>query len=193
MPTTKKRFFKRSTKKEIPDEKKIEKVVSVQKSIPKANEVKKIVRPHYQAQQSPKNPRVITEVVVSKPVSPGMTQAQKAKKKFQFTYKWILVGVCIGFGSIVCSMATIQLYKTYGVWSSLMAKRAVLSQQMQLWENITKQYPDYRDAYVEGAIFAYELGDKDKENYFIGQLQLLDPNLPQIKTLQDLESLQQLQ
>lgn len=61
---------------------------------------------------------------------------------------------------------------------------------MNLWENITKQYPNYRDAYFAGALISYQLGDSKKESYFLERLKLIDPNFPLTNTLEKLENIQ---
>ena len=108
------------------------------------------------------------------------------KLKWILLYLFIIVGVVwnVWIGSV--------FFKDFSTWSHLLLAREILYNQMATWENIAQKYPNYRDAYVEGAMLAYRLGDKQKESYFLHNLQLLDPNFPLTKTYQQLTQLQAL-
>lgn len=52
---------------------------------------------------------------------------------------------------------------------------------MKLWEGISQKYPTYRDAYFEEALFAYQLGEKQKAWDLVDQALRIDPNFAQGK------------
>lgn len=112
-------------------------------------------------------------------------------KKTSYSWlEWALVVVLVILGVAWNIWVGIALYRNILRWSSVLVAREKLYEEMTLWENITQKYPSYRDAYVEGAIFAYRLGDKNKEQYFLDNLQVLDPNFPITKSLEQLVNLQ---
>ena len=96
----------------------------------------------------------------------------------------------VAVGIAVDIVVGIFLYRTVVSWSGAFLARQELSNEMATWEDISQKYPTYRDAYVEGALIAYEIGDKSKEDYFLQKLMLLDPNFPISKALEDLENTQ---
>lgn len=104
--------------------------------------------------------------------------------------KWVLVAVLVVLALFWNWFVFSSLVKVGKNWLVLLEKRQQLANQMAIWESISQKYPTYRDAYVEGAMYAYRLGDRTKEQYFLQQLQLLDPNFPLTKTLEQLMNLQ---
>lgn len=63
--------------------------------------------------------------------------------------------------------------------------RNALQEQMTIWENISKEYPTYRDAYFQAAVLAYRLGDSTKERLYLEKTLQLDPNYEPAKKLQE--------
>lgn len=104
--------------------------------------------------------------------------------------KWVLVAVLVVLALFWNWFVFSSLVKVGKNWLVLLEKRQQLANQMAIWESISQKYPTYRDAYVEGAMYAYRLGDRGKEQYFLQQLQLLDPNFLLTKTLEQLMNLQ---
>lgn len=109
----------------------------------------------------------------------------KPKKKFSWKTLFVLFLIVVGlFGNLLVG---ISFYQKASSYVGLLIARHDLYNQMQLWQNIAQKYPDYRDAYVKGAVLAYELGDSAKEAYFLQQLKLVDPNYTWIKTFEQLQ------
>lgn len=137
--------------------------------------------------QFPKIPRVIPETTT---LLASIPLSSSSIKPTQGHLKWGILIVLIVLGLVWNYLIVTTFAKKFTSWSGLLVKREKLREQMSLWENITKQYPNYRDANVEGEIYAYMLADKGKEQYFLQNLQLLDPNFPLTKTLEQLMNLQ---
>lgn len=165
MPQVKKRFFKRSKKEDVTEKEKS----AVEKIKKGGVAFTKVQRPHF-----PKNPRLIPELQGS------------------FSFKYVIIGILVVLGLLLDGWVGVTVYKTFVLWSVLMSQRQKLYNELATWENITTQYPNYRDAYVEGALIAYRLGDSGKEQYFLQNLELLDPNFPLTKSLLKLEQLQRI-
>lgn len=182
MPQAKRRLFKHS-KSQAESVKEIKVVEKLQKgrvefkktertSRKKKEDIKE--RPHF-----PSISRSIPEVFNGFPANPS-----------KFSLKMVFLGVLIVLGVAWNVWVGVGLYKSFVGWSRLLLARGKLYGQMATWENIAQKYPNYRDAYVEGAILAYRLGDKEKEAYFLKNLEILDPNFPLTKSLQQLINLQ---
>ncbi len=58
-------------------------------------------------------------------------------------------------------------------------------ENQRYWKEIVKDYPDYRDAYIQLASIAYEKGNKDEAREYIKSAVALDPNNPIVKKLED--------
>lgn len=134
-------------------------------------------------------PRKSAQAEVVQPQKTVSSQKVTAtEKSFSWKKKAAISFIAIGiFGNIVLGMSFFQTAFSY---VSLVLKRTELTHQMQLWENIAQKYPSYRDAYVQGAILAYEVGNTSKEIYFVQQLKLIDPNYPWINLLEQLQKAQ---
>ncbi len=53
-------------------------------------------------------------------------------------------------------------------------------QRRQYWEQIIKNYPDYRDGYIQLASLLYTLGKTDEAVSYVRAAQTIDPNNPTI-------------
>lgn len=144
----------------------------------------------------PSIPRSITEkphkdapaIAMQPQKTVQLEKVPAAKKPFSWRKNIAIFFVVIGiFGNIVLGTLFFQTAFSY---VTLVFKRAELTHQMHLWENIAEKYPNYRDAYVQGEILAYEVGNTSKEVYFVQQLKLLDPNYPWINLFEQLQKAQ---
>lgn len=57
----------------------------------------------------------------------------------------------------------------------------ITKMEIEKWEKITTNYPNYRDGYLKLANLYWKLFDEDKTNYFLEQVRQLDPNLPALQ------------
>lgn len=108
---------------------------------------------------------------------------------------WLKLGIviCLSVVAVWGNYLILQsLYSAGKGFIKVVYAREKLNNEMKLWQNITKEYPNYRDAYMASAVLAYRLGDRGKEQVFLRGLKLLDPNFPFIKTLEQLTNLQNL-
>lgn len=58
-----------------------------------------------------------------------------------------------------------------------------LRRQYQFWQNVVKEKPDYRDAYIMLASIAYQVGTLNDAQASLARAQALDPNSPSIQAL----------
>ena len=163
-----KSFGKKAIKKENPPKQKAEAKKATSLELKQKRRVPKL--------QFPKIPRIIPEPSVLMP-----------KKSY---LQWGLASILIIVALFLNLLALKDLLGVGKNWIAFIADRQHISSQMKLWESITNEYPQYRDAYVEGALYAYRLGDRQKEQYFLQNLELVDPNFPLTKTLGQLMNLQ---
>lgn len=54
------------------------------------------------------------------------------------------------------------------------------------WAEVTNAHPDYRDAHVNAAIYAYRLGLHEKVLLHVRKVEALDPNYSGLSDLKDL-------
>lgn len=54
--------------------------------------------------------------------------------------------------------------------------RVELTGKKEYWEGVVRKYPDYKDAYFQLAILAYQLGEKEEAKQAITKVLELDPN-----------------
>jgi len=59
-----------------------------------------------------------------------------------------------------------------------------LAKQAIYWQNIEKIYPNYRDAYFQLALIAYQIGDFNKSRAYLRQAEAIDPNYQDAKKLE---------
>lgn len=189
MPVAKRRFFKRSKKEEVIEKEKLA-VEKLQKGgvaftkiqrVEKKGKAEMRKRPHF-----PKFSRSITEPTINL----ASNKKELKQKQPQSRLKWVFLVLLIMLGLSLNIWMGIALYTSFSNWARLLTAREKLSSEMATWENISQKYPNYRDAYVEGALLAYRLGDNEKEQYFLKNLQLLDPNFPITKSFEQLHQLQ---
>lgn len=124
------------------------------------------------------------------PIPSFKLYAGKIKRYSQI--KLLLASALLVFAILLSGFVALSFHNVYTSWSQEMRKRQHLYAEMQLWSNIAKTYPTYRDAYFKGALIAYELGDSKKLQYFLDKLHLLDPNFPLTAPLKKLDTVQQL-
>ena len=185
-PSTKPRRFKKANKpltlkgSKIMAKKRQAQLLVEQKAQKKEVEEKK--KESKKKREFPKIPRIIPEL-------PSFSFLQ-SRAVFKISLKWEIVAVLIILGLLLNWLVIKHLFEVGKDWVVLFSQRQQLSQQIGLWENITKQYPNYRDAYFEGAVLAYRLGNRQKENQFLTQLQLIDPNFPLTQGLEKLRNVE---
>lgn len=123
---------------------------------------------------------------------PEPPQFTLSKPQIHMQVRQIILVILILLGVALNGFVGVMFFKTFLLWSDLLQERQKLYTQMQLWQNITKEYSNNRDAYFAGALFAYELGDKQMESYFLDKLTFLDPNFPLTTALEKLETIQKI-
>jgi tetratricopeptide (TPR) repeat protein len=55
-------------------------------------------------------------------------------------------------------------------------KMDTLKQEYEYWKSIIRNHPDYRDAYIQASIYAYQLGSINEARAYITKAKSLDPN-----------------
>ncbi|MBI3342872.1 tetratricopeptide repeat protein [Candidatus Gottesmanbacteria bacterium] len=56
-----------------------------------------------------------------------------------------------------------------------------LKEQYAFWQSVTAEKPDYRDAFIQLATLAYQLGNLDAARASLARAQALDPNSPTVQ------------
>lgn len=120
-------------------------------------------------------------------VKEGKRSSLHFPNNFRFiTEKPLWVGVLLALALALIACLCILLGVRGVDWIRLQEKRAKLEANMTLWEEITKKYPTYRDAYFEEALLAYQLGQRQKAWNLSRHVLLIDPNFTQARELQSL-------
>ncbi len=57
------------------------------------------------------------------------------------------------------------------------------AKQAAYWQMTEKKYPNYRDGYFQLALLAYRVGDNQKANEYLQQVETLDPNFEGVQLL----------
>lgn len=95
--------------------------------------------------------------------------------------------VVISMVSIVLLTAIViqglQLQKTLHQAEIAKAKRAELTKQLAYWQDVVRQYGNYRDAYFKIATIQYQLGEADQAKKSLEKVVALDPNFENAKVL----------
>ncbi|MBI2404926.1 hypothetical protein HYV22_01960 [Candidatus Gottesmanbacteria bacterium] len=55
---------------------------------------------------------------------------------------------------------------------------ARLAKELQFWQTIMKEKPDYRDAYLQASVLSFKLNKLDDARGYLDQATSLDPNFP---------------
>ncbi len=55
---------------------------------------------------------------------------------------------------------------------------ARLAKELQFWQTIIKEKPDYRDAYLQASALSYQLNRPEDAKKYLDQAAALDPNFP---------------
>lgn len=77
--------------------------------------------------------------------------------------------------------------QVYPASSQLALKRKSLQDQLTTWQNLSTQYPLYRDAHMEIALLAYRLGERAVMRVELDKVLTIDPNFSEGRTLQKYE------
>lgn len=67
--------------------------------------------------------------------------------------------------------------------STISPSPELLASQFDHWKAIAQERPDYRDAFVMAAAYAYQLGNKEEARALINRAFALDPTSPTVQEL----------
>lgn len=76
------------------------------------------------------------------------------------------------------------LAAVYPTISRLIAERSALEAELRIWQNISSQYPTYRDAHFSSALLAYRLGERNTLEIELKKVLDIDPNFQPALVLQ---------
>ena len=57
-----------------------------------------------------------------------------------------------------------------------MAQRKHIEEEIVFWQDVTRRYKGFRDAYLKLASLEYQLGNKEKVNMYVNEALKIDPN-----------------
>jgi len=63
-----------------------------------------------------------------------------------------------------------------------------LSKELEFWQNVVKEKPDYRDAYLQASALSYQLNKPEDAKKYLDQAAALDPNASVVSHLAQLLS-----
>lgn len=70
------------------------------------------------------------------------------------------------------------------IWEKINNEPQRINNEITHWENIIKDKPDYRDAYLQLAILNYQIYQTDKAKVYLQKAANLDPNFEATKELE---------
>ncbi len=123
--------------------------------------------------KSPKNSRSIPDKTKKTPriYSANSRVVLKFFKKHQFWREsWNVVGI------FLLIIIGINMYYLMHVITKENTARQATEAKLAEWSRVVATHSGYRDAYVQMAVLAYTLGDKNKAYEYISKAIALDPN-----------------
>jgi|SRR5579859_6674970 len=100
------------------------------------------------------------------------------------TEKWFLLSLLSGvlLGSIIILSVIIH---TRGEEKQILEqKRAIIQKEIIFWQENTRKYPGYRDAYFQLALLEYQLGNSQFSQDYLNKVISLDPNFDKARQLE---------
>lgn len=99
------------------------------------------------------------------------------------------VMIIISFVSlVVLTGITLQVFKLQETLHQVeLSKehRLKLAKELAYWQDVTRQYSDYRDAYFKIATLQYQLGNVEQAKKSLEKVLVLDPNFENARVLGD--------
>ncbi len=99
-------------------------------------------------------------------------------KRRQFWLYAISTLAFLGF-IIVCS----HIYDLYQLSKKVQKTRLDYQKRLSQWEDITKEFPGFRDGYLQAAMISYQLGDIVKSKKYTQEAINVDPNFIQSRKM----------
>lgn len=104
-------------------------------------------------------------------------------ERVRFSLGWASKQLLVGLICVVLALGVgfggYDLYTVLHTKQVLETKQAGIVSQLSFWEQVTKKYSTYRDAYLQAAVLAYQLGEREKALYYARKGYALDPNNPE--------------
>lgn len=79
----------------------------------------------------------------------------------------------------------VRLHDTLSQVELAKQERVKLTKQLAYWQDIVRQYSDYRDGYFEIATLQYQLGEVNQAKKSLEKVLALDPNFEKARVLGD--------
>ena len=126
------------------------------------------------SQKNPKPPNSPN----SKSDSPNNSRPIPENTKLQ---KWFLfVSIIAGFLTLIFLLASVlvglDIYQHKQEVEQKMAQRKHIEEEIVFWQDVTRRYKGFRDAYLKLASLEYQLGNKEKVNMYVNEALKIDPN-----------------
>ena len=90
------------------------------------------------------------------------------------TFAIIIASSCVVLVGIAIEGS--RLYDNYQQKEALIYKKVQIAKELQYWQSLTRQFPDYRDVYYKIASLQYGLGDDIGAKKSLDMALSLDPN-----------------
>lgn len=105
----------------------------------------------------------------------------------RYTYftKLLLVSFLSGIILIGIMLQGVLLRQNLQRIDTLRQQRTKITQELTYWQNIARQYANYRDVYVRMATLYYQIGEKEQAEAVLKKALSLDPNFENAKIVEE--------
>jgi tetratricopeptide (TPR) repeat protein len=70
---------------------------------------------------------------------------------------------------------SVNIYKNLTIYQKVSSEQATIISQIKSWQGIIKDYPNFKDAYLQIAVLEYRLKNYERSKEFCNKALLLDP------------------
>lgn len=123
--------------------------------------------------KKPQFPRIYRRITENKDFLHALKVFKKMVIVFVFT---VLVASTL--------FVAVDLYKNFAKNQQIQTQRQKLIHEINIWQNFSEKYPNYKEVYFQIAVREYELGDFNKANLYLQKALFLDPNYTEALKLQ---------
>ncbi|HVZ66816.1 MAG TPA: tetratricopeptide repeat protein [Patescibacteria group bacterium] len=105
-------------------------------------------------------------------ITEGLPQGSDLVKFFVFVFACSAV------------VSTIYLGLSFFQYTSMLDSKKRVQDSLSYWESVVKDHPNLTDGYYNAAVYAVELGDKNKAIGYLDKALELDPSFEKAKALE---------
>ncbi len=103
---------------------------------------------------------------------------KKNKKSIFLTNKFfLLLGIFLSI--LLLIFLTISLWRNLKTLNESKKEKEVVLKEIKKWQNMVKEYKDYRDGYFMLSVLEYRIKNYDKSKEYLNKVLIIDPNFKQ--------------